>query len=343
MVGEEPPALLALGRNPYLLLMTAQVYVGSEERLPANRARLFADFVDTLLAREKERHPERWLPAERQVDALAALAYAMQVEGGRGTTVERPWAADLLHQAAPELDAERLLYLATSATLLDADDAVVRFYHQLLQEYFAARELGRRVAAGQAMGRYWPEGRWWEPSGWEETTILLAGLDTTDAPKLLVELSIANPVLAARCLVEGDAQVDEGTRAHVVGALIDSMTDARKPAVARTQAGDALARLGDPRPGVGLRPDGLPDIAWCEVPAGPFQMGRDGELKYKAFEAPQHEIDLAAYHIAKYPLTNAQYAVFVQDGGYSESRYWTEAGWRWKGGSYRVRNPGWCL
>jgi formylglycine-generating enzyme required for sulfatase activity len=327
MVGEEPPALLALGRNPYLLLMTTQVYVGSGERLPANRARLFADFVDTLLAREKERHPERWLPAERQVDALAALAYAMQVEGGRGTTVERPWAANLLRQAVPELDAEQLLYLATSATLLDADEASSRFYHQLLQEFFAARELGRRFAAGQAMSRYWPGGHWWEPSGWEETTILLAGLEP-DASKLLAELSSANPVVAARCLVEGDAQVDEGTRAYIIGALIDSMTDAQTPPVARAQAGDALALVGDPRPGV-MTMEGMP---FCYVPPGPFWMG-EGEAEHL-----NKELDYS-YWMARYPVTNAQFQAFVDAGGYQERAHWPEAeeAGFWQGGLFKGR------
>jgi formylglycine-generating enzyme required for sulfatase activity len=328
----EPPALLALGQNPYLLLMTAQVYVRSEERLPANRAHLFADFVDTLLAREEERHPERWLPAEDQLAALAALAYAMQVEGGRGTTVERVWAADQLRRAVTAFGAERLLYLATSATLLDADDATVRFYHQLLQEFFAARELGRRVTAGEAMTRYWPGGRWWEPSGWEETAILLAGMEP-DATGLLEKLVNANPVVAARCLAEGDARVDQGTRASIVSVLIDSMAGDNLPAVARAQAGDLLARLGDPRPGVGLREDGLPDIAWCKVPAGPFLMGsdKDGDPQALDREYPQQEVVVSGFAISKYPVTVAQYAAFVEAGGYGERRYWIGAGWQWKG------------
>jgi hypothetical protein len=135
----QTPLLLSLGSNPYLLLMTAQVYAGAGGRLPPNRARLFGAFVDTLLQRERERCEGEWIQEEIQQDGLAALAYAMQVEGGQGTTVDRRWALERLCQAVPDCDAERLLYLASSATLLDTGDATVRFYHQLLQEYFAAR------------------------------------------------------------------------------------------------------------------------------------------------------------------------------------------------------------
>jgi len=328
---KEPPPMLGLARNPYLLLMTAQVYAGAGGELPANRARLFAAFVDTLLGREKKRHPEGWIEAERQKDGLAALAYAMQAERGRGTTVEREWAVNRLCEAVPGCDAERGLYLATSASLLDAGDATVRFYHQLLQEYFAAREMGRRVAAGEELSRYWLPEQWWAPSGWEETAILLAGMEA-DASALLEKLAVVNPVVAARCLVEGDVQAGEATRRKVVQALVSSLEDERVAPGSRALAGQLLARLGDPRPGVGLRPDGLPDITWCGVPAGPFLMGSDKAKDSQAYddELPQHEVNLEGYRIGKYPVTNAQYTAFVAAGGYGERRYWTEAGWQWK-------------
>jgi formylglycine-generating enzyme required for sulfatase activity len=329
---KEPPPLLALGRNPYLLLMTAQVYA-SEGELPANRARLFAAFVDTLMGREKKRHPQEWIEAEAQKDGLAALAYAMQVEQGRGTTVEREWALAQLRQAVPDCDAERLLYLATSATLLDADDATMRFYHQLLQEYFAAREMGRRAAEGEPLERYWPPDRWWEPSGWEETAILLAGMEEPGASALLDGLSPANPVVAARCIVEGGAQAKETVLQDVTRKLIATMADDQPTPVTRAQAGRLLARLGDPRPGVGVRPDGLPDIAWREVPAGPFLMGStDSDAMAKFDEKSQHrnESITAGYLISRYPVTNGQFALFVEAGGYRERRYWTKVGWKWK-------------
>jgi formylglycine-generating enzyme required for sulfatase activity len=342
---KEPPLLLALGRNPYLLLMTAQVYAGAGGKLPANRAKLFAAFVDTLLGREKKRNPEQWIEAELQKDSLAALAYAMQAKRWRGTTAEREWAVARLCQAVPGCDTEKLLTLATSATLLDADETTVRFYHQLLQEYFAARELGRRVLGGEALDRYWPPKRWWEPSGWEETAILLAGMEP-DASALLEKLTAVNPVVAARCLVEGGVHTSEIAKHEAALALVNSLDDERMSPGARAQAGQLLARLGDPRPGVGLRPDGLPDVVWCEVQAGPFLMGSDKARDPRAYEddhdLPQHEVTLPAYSISKYPVTNAQYAAFVQDGGYTERwrKCWTEAGWWWKSGRTGPRTYG---
>jgi formylglycine-generating enzyme required for sulfatase activity len=82
---------------------------------------------------------------------------------------------------------------------------------------------------------------------------------------------------------------------------------------------------GEMYSGTGLHPDGLPDIVWCEVPDGSFFMGDDN-----------HTVSLPTFWIAKYPITNVQYAAFVQDGGYTEQKRscWTEEGWRWKEGGW---------
>ncbi len=108
------------------------------------------------------------------------------------------------------------------------------------------------------------------------------------------------------------------------------------PATERVLAGRRLAELGDLHPGVGLRNDGLPDIAWREVPAGTFLMGSDKKLDSLAYddEMPQHEVTVPTFKMARYPVTNAQYQAFVDDGGYSEQgrNCWTDAGWKWKKG-----------
>ncbi len=39
------------------------------------------------------------------------------------------------------------------------------------------------------------------------------------------------------------------------------------------------------------------------------------------------EISGRGYSIGKYPLTNAQYALFIEAGGYDQRQWWTDAGW----------------
>jgi formylglycine-generating enzyme required for sulfatase activity len=97
------------------------------------------------------------------------------------------------------------------------------------------------------------------------------------------------------------------------------LTEINNPATdppRRLAIGDSLAELGDPRPGVGLRPDGLPDIAWVEIPATP--------LTWQSWQSWQSvgRRRLPTYWIAKYPLTNAQFQCFIDDGGYREDRWW---------------------
>ena len=79
----------------------------------------------------------------------------------------------------------------------------------------------------------------------------------------------------------------------------------------RVRLGDLLAALGDHRDGVGLR-DGLPDIAWQDVPAGRF-VWQDGE-----------ERKTGAYRIARYPVTNAQYQAFIEAEDYRRPEWWLE-------------------
>jgi formylglycine-generating enzyme required for sulfatase activity len=77
------------------------------------------------------------------------------------------------------------------------------------------------------------------------------------------------------------------------------------------------------------------------IPAGAFLMGTPEseveeieklgrERKYIEREVPQHEVMLAAYAIGRYPVTNAEFARFIEDGGYRNPDYWTEAGWQQK-------------
>jgi formylglycine-generating enzyme required for sulfatase activity len=60
------------------------------------------------------------------------------------------------------------------------------------------------------------------------------------------------------------------------------------------------------------------------IPAGVFLMGSLENETSPANELPQHEVDLRAYRIGTYPVTNAEYAQFVKQTQYPAPQ---KAGW----------------
>ncbi len=42
-----------------------------------------------------------------------------------------------------------------------------------------------------------------------------------------------------------------------------------------------------------------------------------------------HQVEVAPFEIAKYPVTNAQFLEFVEDGGYEKEQYWNQVSWSW--------------
>ncbi len=66
------------------------------------------------------------------------------------------------------------------------------------------------------------------------------------------------------------------------------------------------------------------------MPAGPFEMGTDLEPWAYDNERPAHVVDLPAFAIDTFPVSNHRYAEFIADGGYHQARWWTEAGWEWR-------------
>lgn len=94
--------------------------------------------------------------------------------------------------------------------------------------------------------------------------------------------------------------------------MLAALDDLTTPHEQRAIIGVRLSLLGDPRPGVGLRADGLPEIVWCVVPCGVVTLeGKAGIFTVEPFQ------------IAKYPVTYSQYRAFLEaEDGYHNPEWW---------------------
>jgi formylglycine-generating enzyme required for sulfatase activity len=67
------------------------------------------------------------------------------------------------------------------------------------------------------------------------------------------------------------------------------------------------------------------------VPAGPFLLGLpDDDLLADSHEKPQRLVELPAFWIDVYPVTNARFARFLDAGGYDREEWWSAEGWEWR-------------
>ena len=66
------------------------------------------------------------------------------------------------------------------------------------------------------------------------------------------------------------------------------------------------------------------------VPAGTHVTGWPGAGFAFDNELAAHEVSLGAFEIDRAPVSNAQFMAFVEDAGYEQRRYWSDAGWAWR-------------
>ena len=175
-----------------------------------------------------------------------------------------------------------------------------------------------------------------EPA-WHETILLTIGVwgivqqQPRVAGRVLCQLCQAtlegdergrNVVLAGQALEDvGEIGVGRAAASAVKAALVRTMQDSETPPRTRREAGLILGRLG-------WEPEGDLD-AWVEIEPGPFPYGDD-----------RVEVTIPyPYRVGQYPVTNAQFARFVEAGGYDREEWWSEEGWSWRVGTYDSKAP----
>jgi formylglycine-generating enzyme required for sulfatase activity len=90
----------------------------------------------------------------------------------------------------------------------------------------------------------------------------------------------------------------------------------------RSEIGQRLAEIGDPRRGVGVM-DGVPDILWRPIPGGEVEIEDRGRFA------------VAPFHMAAFPVTFGQFRAFLEvKDGYDNKRWWKDL-------RREDRNPAW--
>lgn len=94
--------------------------------------------------------------------------------------------------------------------------------------------------------------------------------------------------------------------------LLGELLCSSVPPVQREEIGLRLAQIGDPRPGVGLSADGVPEITWCVLPPGEVRVEGHGVFPVQACR------------IAAYPVTQSQFESFLDaEDGFAQPGWWS--------------------
>jgi formylglycine-generating enzyme required for sulfatase activity len=154
-----------------------------------------------------------------------------------------------------------------------------------------------------------------------------------------------NLPLAARCASSPEVKVSDKLKIEIQKALIARTQEMKSDLRARIAAGEALGQIGDPRFERRSGPHSvylLPPMV--QIPGGTYPIG-DDQSKHP-FEKPAHNVPLNSFEIGQFPVTNAEYKLFIDAKGYEDEQWWdTEESRAWLRGeaSTEGQKEGWRI
>ena len=342
------PRVADLAVNPLLLTVIALVH-RYRAQLPERRSELYEEVVEVLLGHWDE---AKGLDQDVEVagvkmdsgdrrSLLEPVAFWMHEQNQR--EIERDDLYILLQpafknmtgsdgQAGKALDNFLRVVSERSGLLIERGIGMYGFAHLTFQEYLAARALADRKDALHFTLKHLPD------AWWREVILLQAGYLSTQGKRRVSELirtlMDADPMtepephhhllLAAECLFDVGAARVEGDLLGEARKQLKEQADApfkkgdKASVIAKIIASNALARLesGQVVAHFWKLPFGEPE--WVTIPTGEFWMGGENENEGKIL----HRVFLPEYQIARVPVTNAQYALYVQDTKRTPLEHW---------------------
>jgi iron(II)-dependent oxidoreductase len=108
-------------------------------------------------------------------------------------------------------------------------------------------------------------------------------------------------------------------------------------AITRQTLGYAAPLIESSPLAVPRSPDSYTDDVY--IPEGTYNLGVSGEEPF-VFDNEKwaHLVEIAPYSISRVPVTQAAFAEFVNDGGYTRQNLWSAEGWAWRC-QHNAENP----
>lgn len=357
-----------LVRHPFLLTLIADNYSDGRP-LFENRATLIKNFVERLLVSEisiSDEDLENPLGNPRGklkliFESLSVLAYVEGTAVRNKRTSLKGLRKKLVHHFKNKHFLSTIFAIARNAGILEdpllTDDNSTEplnfvFFSEQIREYFEGQIFLSMFAAGENISNLW-QAKWYRwklslpslsniaetiPSELEQAVIFAVASAGSQAAAMIKTVAQHNLPLAGLCLADifmGRQDLFpmvESLRADLLSRQRDDKTYLR----ARLDAGLALGQLGHPELTIQefefedryVRAI-LPPMQ--SVPAGSFILGshlKDKEA-YDVEKTVQRHRNLSSYSIGRYPVTNFEFKLFIDAGGYYDKRWWSDEGIDW--------------
>lgn len=335
------PGVERLASNPLLLTILALIK-RQGVTLPRRRVNLYELYLKTLVsAWNKARSLDRRQVGPEMEDdletmqILAALALWLRETYPVASLVHHTdlmvWLTGYYQRewALPAGPAQRQarIFLDTvhrhSNILVERGEKQYGFLHLTFEEMLAAKGIValNPERALEILLRHVGEAHWRETILLTVGTLGVVAQQPLLAGELLCHLCEShldgesrgqNILLAGEAVLDvGYAAVGRRAAARVIQALVAMLQSLNFPLPTRRQAGLLLGRM-----------EWLPEDMDAFVQVCPPDMNKPPSA---------HPV---RYWIGKYPVTNAQYARFVEAGGYTRQTLWRERGWAWRTGEH---------
>jgi iron(II)-dependent oxidoreductase len=127
--------------------------------------------------------------------------------------------------------------------------------------------------------------------------------------------------------LQGDTVTEQEAYFHWLVVMHEDMHDEAFTYTRQTlgYAAPPAAGIAAPAPVSGLRGGD------AEIPGGESLLGADpGQTFVFDNEKWAHPVQVRPFRMARHPVTNGEFAGFVNDGGYRRCELWSEEGWSWR-------------